>query len=57
MRWVQNVACMGQKKNTYRVLVGKHDGKNKSDDRGIDGRIILKIIFEKWEGEAWTGFM
>jgi hypothetical protein len=47
MRWVQNVACMGQKKNTYRVLVGKHDGKNKSDDRGIDGRIILRWISKK----------
>jgi len=42
MRWVQNVACMGQKRNAYKVLVGKRDGKTHSDDQGIDGRMILK---------------
>jgi hypothetical protein len=24
---------------------------------GVDGRIILKWIFEKWNGGAWTGFI
>jgi hypothetical protein len=24
------------------------------EDPGIDGKIILKLIFEKWDG-AWTG--
>jgi hypothetical protein len=27
MRWVLNVACMGEKRNAYRVLVGKPEGK------------------------------
>jgi hypothetical protein len=26
-------------------------------DLGIDGTIILKLIFEKWDTEAWTGLM
>jgi hypothetical protein len=24
---------------------------------GVDGRIILKWIFKKWYGEAWTGLL
>ena len=26
-------------------------------DTGVDGRIILKLIFGKWDGEEWTGFI
>jgi hypothetical protein len=25
------------------------------DDPGVDGRIIVKWIFENLDGEAWTG--
>jgi len=27
MRWVGHVACMGEGRDMYRVLVGKHEGK------------------------------
>jgi len=27
------------------------------EDLGLDGKVILKQIFRKWDGEAWTGLL
>jgi hypothetical protein len=27
------------------------------EDPGADGKTILKWIFRKWDGEAWTGLI
>jgi len=27
------------------------------EDLGGDGRIILKMILEQWDGETWPGFI
>jgi hypothetical protein len=40
---------MGERRGAYRVLVGKRDGKRPLRDPGVDGRIILRWIFSKWE--------
>jgi hypothetical protein len=32
------------------VLVGKPDGKSHLEDPDVDGRIILRWIFRKWDG-------
>jgi hypothetical protein len=38
---------MGEKRNAYRVLVGRPEGKNHWEDLDVGGRIILKWILQK----------
>jgi hypothetical protein len=46
---------MGEETGVYMVLVGKPEGKSTWRDPGIDGSIILKSIFRKWDVGVWTG--
>jgi hypothetical protein len=57
MRWAGHVARMEQGRGAYRILVGRPEGRNHLEDPGVDGRIILKWIFKKWDGAAWTGLI
>jgi hypothetical protein len=41
---------MGEGRGVHRVLVGKPEGKRPLGDPDVDGRIILRWIFRKWEG-------
>jgi hypothetical protein len=47
MRWAGHVACMGDRRGAYRVLVGDLRERDHLEDLGIDGRIILTWIFKK----------
>jgi hypothetical protein len=55
MRWVGHVACMGEGRNVYSVLVGKLKGKRpygRLRRRWEDGiKMGLKEI--SWEGMEW----
>ena len=45
---------MGARGGVYRVLVGKPEGKGHLSDPGVDGRIILRWIFRKWDVGVWS---
>jgi hypothetical protein len=45
---------MGKRRDAYRALVGKPEGRNHLEDPGVDGR-ILKWTCERLDGGVWTG--
>jgi hypothetical protein len=55
MGWAEHVARIGERKGVYWVLVRKPVGKNHLGEPGIDGKVIIRWIFRKWEVGVWTG--
>jgi hypothetical protein len=47
MRYVGHVAHMGEIRNAYTILVGKHEEKNYLGNLGVDERTIFKGISKK----------
>jgi hypothetical protein len=46
---------LGEGRGVYRVLVEKLRERDHWEDPGVDGRIILRWIFRKWDVGVWTG--
>ena len=45
---------MGERRGLSRVLVGILRERDHLEDLGVDGRIILRWILRKWNGDAWA---
>jgi hypothetical protein len=44
MRWMGHVACAGEMRYAYRILVENLKGRPHLEDLGIDGMVVLKRI-------------
>jgi len=47
---------MGERIGVYRVWWGSLRERDHLRDTSVDGRIILKWIFRKWDVGVWTGW-
>jgi len=47
----------GREERCVQSLVGKDEGKKDLEDRGIEGKIILKWTLKKRDRRAWIGLM
>ena len=54
LRWAGYVACMGESRGAYRVLVGKPEGRRPLERPKCRWEDNIKIDLKK---EAWTGSM
>jgi hypothetical protein len=47
----------GEKRNAYRLLVGKPEGKRPLEDQEVGWWIMLGWILERWDGVMLTGLV
>jgi len=57
MKGAGHVARMEEIICAYRLFVGNLRERDQMEDIDLDGRKILKYIFKKWDGGAWTGLI
>ena len=55
MRWAGHVARMGRGEAYTGFWWGNLKERDHLGDPGLDGRIILRWIFRRWDEEMWTG--
>jgi hypothetical protein len=55
MRWARHVARMGEGRGVYWVFWGNLRERDNWGNPGVDGRIILRWLFRKWDVGVSTG--
>jgi hypothetical protein len=51
MRWAGYVACIGDGRGAYKIVVGRRKRRSHMEDLGEDGSIIVKWIYKNLEGK------
>ena len=54
MKWAGHVARMGRGEVHTGFWWGNLRERDHFEDPSIDGRVILRWVFKKWDVEAWT---
>jgi hypothetical protein len=57
MRWAGHVAYTERGEAYIGFWWGNLRERDHLGDPGVDGRIILRWIFRKWDVEVWTGLI
>jgi len=52
MRWAGHVEGMEERIDAYSRLAGKPEGKRPLGRVNVDGSMILKLIYQKWDKEV-----
>jgi len=55
MRWAGHVAHIGTREVYTGFWWGNLRERDHLENPGVDGRMILRWIFKKWDMGAWTG--
>jgi hypothetical protein len=55
MRYAGHEARIGEGRGVYRVLVGNLRERDHWGDPGLDGSVIVRRTFRKWDIGVWTG--
>jgi hypothetical protein len=50
------VACMGEERKVYKILVGKLEGKDHWEDQGVSGKLGSEWILGRLGWGLWIGF-
>ena len=57
IRWAGHVARIGRGEAYIRFWRGNLRERNHLGDPGVDGKIILRWFFRKWDVGVWTELM